>query len=244
MLRLELRRLIFLGLWAALPTPGQVGSAALYTEFENDPAPAVLQALKEEVDFLTSPNALRFEWRPLHENHLTTWPELAVVKFSGRCEILPSAVYFQPGQRLGWTHISDGEVLPFAEIDCDAVFAYLFRGLWLQPPQTRERILGRALARVTAHELLHILAGTIAHSDHGVDHPTSPPRNCLPAARSSGGNQAATSCMPVASRPPGTEAVRSGTERPAIFARDAQIATATTAGARRTARGSAVQLAF
>jgi len=172
MLRLELRRLIFLGLWAALPTPGQVGSAALYTEFENDPAPAVLQALKEEVDFLTSPNALHFEWRPLHENHLTTWPELAVVKFSGRCEILPSAVYFQPGQRLGWTHISDGEVLPFAEIDCDAVFAYLFRGLWLQPPQTRERILGRALARVTAHELLHILAGTIAHSDHGVDHST------------------------------------------------------------------------
>jgi cytochrome c553 len=167
-----IRTLIFLGLWAALPTPGQVGSAALYTEFENNPAPAVLQALQEEVDFLTAPNALHFEWRSLHENDRSTWPELAVVKFSGRCEILPSATPFQPGQRLGWTHISDGVILPFAEIDCDAIFAYLLQGLRLKPPQTRERILGRALARVTVHELLHILAGTIAHSDHGVDHPT------------------------------------------------------------------------
>lgn len=167
-----IRTLIFLGLWAALPTPGQVGSAALYTEFENQPAPAVLQALKEEVNLLTAPNALRFEWRSLHENDFTTWPELAVVTFSGRCEILPSAVHIQSGQRLGWTHISDGEVLPFAEIDCDAIFAYLFEELSLKPPQERERILGRAVARVTVHELLHILTGSAAHSDHGVDHPT------------------------------------------------------------------------
>jgi len=167
-----IRTLIVLGLWAALPTPGQVGSAALYTEFENKPAPGVLQALKEEVDFLTAPNALHIEWRSLQENDRSTWPELAVVKFSGRCEIIPSATPFQPGQRLGWTHISDGVILPFAGIDCDAVFAYLFRGLWLKPPPARERILGRALARVTVHELLHILAGTAAHSDHGVDQPT------------------------------------------------------------------------
>jgi hypothetical protein len=166
-----IRTLIVLGLWAALPAPGQVGSAALYTEFENNPAPAVLQALKEEVDLLTVPNALRLKWQSLPANDFATWSELAVVKFSGRCEILPSATPFQLGQRLGWTHISDGVILPFAEIDCDAVFAYLFQGLWLTPPQTRERILGRALARVTYHELLHIFAGTATHSDHGVDCP-------------------------------------------------------------------------
>lgn len=167
-----IRALIFLALLAVLPTPGQVGSAALYTEFEYKPTPAVVQAIQEEIDFLMAPNGLHLEWRSLPEDSQTTWTELAVVKFSGQCEALPFATNSHADQRLGWTHISDGVVLPFAEVDCEAIRAHLLKEMALLLPQTREKAFGRAVGRVTAHELLHIFAQTTVHSDHGVDHPT------------------------------------------------------------------------
>jgi hypothetical protein len=167
-----IRSLIFLGLWAALPTPGQVGSAALYTDFEHKAAPGVVQALREEVESLMAPIGLHFEWTSLAANDQRVWMDLAVVKFSGRCEALPFATNSQSGQRLGWTHISDGVVLPFAQVDCDAIRAYLLRDLSILPVKSREKVFGRAIGRVTAHELLHVFARTAAHSDHGVDYPT------------------------------------------------------------------------
>ena len=168
-----IRTLIFLGLWAVLPTPAQVGSAALYTEFRSKPAPVVLEALRQEVDALMAPNGLHFVWTSISESPFTSWPEVAVVTFSGRCEVRSSALAARTAtRRLGWTHLSNGVILPFAEIDCDAIFAYICRDLWSKPAHDRETMLGRAIARVTAHELLHIFSGTAAHSDHGVDHAT------------------------------------------------------------------------
>jgi cytochrome c553 len=167
-----IRALIFLGLLAVLPSPGQVGSAALYTEFRSKPAPGVVQAIREEIDFLLAPSGLHLEWRSLQENDLSVWSDLAVVKFSGQCEVTSLPTLLRPDQRLGWTHLSDNVILPFAEVDCDAVFAYIFSGLRLNPQQTREKIFGRAIARVTAHELLHIFARTASHGGHGVDHPS------------------------------------------------------------------------
>jgi cytochrome c553 len=167
-----IRGLIFLALWAALPSPGQVGSAALYTEFEHKPTPAVVEALRDEVASLMSPNGLRFEWKSLPSNGQSAWTELAIVKFSGRCEVLPFATNSHSDRRLGWTHMSDGVVLPFAEVDCDAIQAYLLKDMALLLAPSREKVFGRAIGRVVTHELLHIFAQTAAHSDHGVDHPT------------------------------------------------------------------------
>lgn len=167
-----IRTVILLGLWAALPSPGQVGSAALYTEFEQQPAPGVVKALQEEVDSLMAPNGLRFEWKSMPSNGQSTWTELAVVKFSGRCEVLPFAFNSHSDRRLGWTHMSNGVILPFAEVDCDAVQAYLLKDMAVLLSHVRDKVFGRALGRVMVHELLHIFAQSPAHSDHGVDHPS------------------------------------------------------------------------
>jgi mono/diheme cytochrome c family protein len=166
-----IRAWIFLGVWAALPAQGQVGPAAIYTDFDAEPAPAVLQALQDEVDSLMVPNGLHFTWRSLPDDSLTTWTDLAVVKFSGRCEVLPLA-NSRRVQRLGWTNVSDRVVQPFAEIDCDAIQAFISRDVSVNLPRTRDLLFGRAVGRVVAHELLHIFAETATHSGHGVDHPT------------------------------------------------------------------------
>lgn len=167
-----IRTLIFLGLWAASPTLGQVGNTALYTEFEHKPAPALVQALKEEVDALMVPNGLRLEWKSLPADGQSVWMELAVVKFSGRCEVFPYPFNPHLDRRLGWTHMDDGVVLPFAEVDCDAIIAYITKDLFDLPPKSRDKVLGRAIGRVAAHELLHIFARTAEHNSNGVGQPT------------------------------------------------------------------------
>jgi cytochrome c553 len=177
-----IRALIALGWLAALPASGQVGRVALYTDFAQKPSPGVVQALREEVELLLAPSALHFVWKSLPASGNEAWQELAVLKFSGRCEILPLETNGVPARNLGWTHISDGVILPFADIDCDAIRDFILISLTEFPSESREAVFGRAIGRVTAHELLHILSGTAAHSDHGVDHP-SLTRSELVAAR-------------------------------------------------------------
>jgi hypothetical protein len=165
------RALILLALWAASPALGQVGSTALYTEFQHQPSPGVIQAMREETTSLLADEGLHFEWRSLPMSGHEVWADLAVLTFQGSCEMLPFASNSHPDNRLGWTHVSDGKVLPFAEVDCDAVRAFLLSNLYTLPTASRELVYGRAIGRVLAHELLHIFAGTAHHSDYGVDQP-------------------------------------------------------------------------
>jgi hypothetical protein len=165
------RAFIALGFLAALPAQGQIGSAALYTDFAHKPPSVILHTIHEEVELLLAPSALHFVWRLLPSSGSEAWQELAVLKFTGRCEFLPFETSREHERPLGWTHISDKVVLPFAEIDCDAIRDFILGPLKEAPSATRDKALGRAIGRVTAHELLHIFSGTVSHSDHGVDHP-------------------------------------------------------------------------
>jgi len=126
-----------------------------------------------------APDGLHFVWRSLPETESSVWPDLAVLTFTGRCEVLPLSSVPHRTQRLGCTHLTDKVILPFAQIDCDAIFEYLYADLWLKPPASREQLLGRAIGRVTAHELLHVFARTTAHGNHGVDRPSLAPSQLL-----------------------------------------------------------------
>jgi hypothetical protein len=60
--------------------------------------------------------------------------------------------------------MSDGEILPFSDINCDAIRSFLQRDLLRIPEVDREVAYGRAIARVLAHELYHIFARTTRHA--------------------------------------------------------------------------------
>jgi hypothetical protein len=69
---------------------------------------------------------------------------------------------------LGWTHVSDGQILPFTDVSCDRVREFVQSGLLLFRMEDREARYGRALGRVLAHELYHIFANTTRHGSMGV----------------------------------------------------------------------------
>ena len=91
------------------------------------------------------------------------------IRLRGRCHMVGVAPTTEraPGA-YAWAHVVDGRVLPFIEIDCDRLRGALFSVMWGEDFQHRDLLLGRALARVAAHELHHVLGGDHDHATAGL----------------------------------------------------------------------------
>jgi hypothetical protein len=141
----------------------------LYTQFEQAPPAGVLEGLQEEVESIMAPIGLRFQWRDLSKTggHEVS-AELAVVTFKGRCDAAGLTTRSRFEGALGWTHVSDGQILPFTDISCDRVRQFTQSGLLVFRTEDRAGKYGRALGRVLAHELYHIFANTTRHGSMGV----------------------------------------------------------------------------
>ena len=168
-----MKRMLFCLALSVCPGAGGIRQApvapiALITQFQSEPSPAIREALQAELAAIMQPIGLHFDWRALSPTENAAAVELVVVSFKGRCDVdglVPASV--MPGA-LGWTHISNGAVLPFSDVDCDAVRGFLQEGLLGYPVEAREAMYGRALARVLAHELYHVVARTTEHGECGI----------------------------------------------------------------------------
>jgi hypothetical protein len=117
--------------------------------------------METEVDRLMAPAGLTVVWKS------TTAPRsgenfelLAVASFDGSCAT--SANVPAPANvSLADTSVSEGHVLPFFHVDCSRLSQML-------GPHAGSAMIGRALGRVIAHELYHIIAQTKDHHDTGV----------------------------------------------------------------------------
>lgn len=146
-----------------------IAPIVLYTQFQQPPPAAVLEALQEELDSVMAPMGLSFEWRPLagvHGDEVSA--ELAVVNFKGKCDATNLGPHGTNPGALGWTHVSDGAILPFSDVDCDRIRGFLQGQLLSTRREDREEVFGRAVGRVLAHELYHIFANTPVHGACGI----------------------------------------------------------------------------
>ena len=140
----------------------------LYVQFEQAAPPGVLTAIQSELRQIMEPIGLHFEWRELAKAGHEVSAELAVISFKGRCDTAGVAPHSKFEGALGWTHISDGQILPFTDVSCDRVRDFAQAGLLAFRQEDREERYGQALARVLAHELYHIFANTMRHGSMGV----------------------------------------------------------------------------
>src|SRR5690242_18437407 len=108
---------------AALPAasePAGVIPITIYTQFQNPAPEPVVLALQREVEAIMAPLGLPLLWKPLATaTGREVAAELAVVTFRGSCDSQDLMTAVAPITPLGFTHVSDGVVLPFTELDCD-----------------------------------------------------------------------------------------------------------------------------
>jgi hypothetical protein len=152
-------------------------SVGVYMDFDSAPGVASLETMKKEVNQLLQPSGISLNWRLTKENRGDeAFSGLVVIQFRGKCK---AEGWWQPATGFGGTgadgssvlastRVDDGKVTPYSEVQCDQVRRALS---YLSPEagqEERQSAFGRALARVVAHEIYHILARTTAHAAGGL----------------------------------------------------------------------------
>lgn len=133
-------------------------------------SPAAMDALKTEMRAIMHDSGVELNLRESNVRTGEVFPDLIVVKLTGRCATDAMPVMFDERgpEGLAFTHSSDRYLLPFAEVPCDRVRAAIRTAMWGDDYRRANFLLGRALARVISHEFYHILAKTKAHGRTGI----------------------------------------------------------------------------
>lgn len=148
---------------------------AIYMSFDGPHSAQAVEAMQSEVASLTKRNLLNLRWIPLDSPRSDeSFSDLMVVKFHGNCNMEGIQFLFNElglegdGGALGSTWKTDNQVLPFSELQCDRIRRSIAPLAIGNTPTEREALLGRAMGRVLAHELFHVLANTDKHGREGV----------------------------------------------------------------------------
>jgi len=154
-------RALLLVLCVSVCAQAQTRTIALYAQPRNlDPESNTL--MHEELQRLLAPAGLEVVWKRLSDRKAgENFDLVAVTSFEGSCAVDQQVSVTANTVSLADTSISDGHILPFFRIDCPLIIRML--GSQVEPAT-----LGRALARVAAHEIYHIVAQTVEHQERGV----------------------------------------------------------------------------
>jgi hypothetical protein len=145
----------------------------VYLAAAADQPPAPIAQMKRELGSILRDAGYRVEWLTRGSDNTQTpdAPFLVVLQLKGVCaldadhdaaESVPQAV------SLATTAVSDGRVLPFSAVNCAALRRTIAPSVAKQPGAVRDFLFSRAMARVIAHELYHVLAGTTEHAHAGI----------------------------------------------------------------------------
>lgn len=141
----------------------------LVVQSENPIDPRTFEEMQREMNRLLAKSAMRVEFKDRREIRSgVDVADLTLVKFRGSCRMVVEPVYLDERGPLAFAHVVDGEVLPFAEVLCDrvrkAARSAMHGGDFAKAPE----LMGRAMARVLAHELWHVKTNSTGHQKSGV----------------------------------------------------------------------------
>jgi hypothetical protein len=149
--------------------PDAVPALTVLLQFQGETSTRSVEALRIEVTKLLKPAGLELDYRLGSELDAGDTPtDVIVVKFKGVCRHTPLAPALDERGPFAFTYVSNGEIIPFAEVACDRVRTSLgyFNGAIVS--DRGDWLLGRALGRVVAHEIYHILTKATHHAKSGV----------------------------------------------------------------------------
>jgi hypothetical protein len=135
---------------------------------------AAVREMGREADHILEQSGLALRWRVGAPAQAVSGL-LVVVTLVGQCDMDGSPAFLEPGP-LGWAHEADGKVLPFSDLACDNLRGAVEAAAGGRNPARANLLLGRAMGRVLAHELYHIVADTSRHGPEGVAQAALTPR--------------------------------------------------------------------
>ena len=146
-------------------------SVTVVLDFEQAPHSVPLATVQQELRNILAPSGLRIDVRV--RNELPRDPEfqqLVIFKMKGHCTTEPVFVEALSDERgaLAMTYTSDGELLPFGEVECDGLRRSLARVYGPSAGDRHSIEFGTAVARVMAHEIYHMIGNSKTHTRNGI----------------------------------------------------------------------------
>jgi hypothetical protein len=148
--------------------PARPLALTIVLEFQGPHSERSMDAMKHELEGIMSDAPVSVSWRSPTEVMGTPADNLVVFRFKGKCVLEPVGYLLDERGPMAFTYATDREVQPFGEVACDRVVAAVRPAMWGSDFARADLILGRALGRVVAHELLHMLSKSKAHAREGL----------------------------------------------------------------------------
>jgi hypothetical protein len=130
-----------------------------------------LSEMKRESGLILNSSGVLLDWRMLGEDSPDSYHDLVVIIFKGACKYQPVTPRYDERGSLAVTDMIDGAVQPFGEVDCDRVVNSASQAMSDNDCSRGDLLIGRAMGRVVAHELIHMLTKSAQHGVEGVEKP-------------------------------------------------------------------------
>ena len=151
---------------AAHPAFGE--GITIVLDFQGPRSESSVAEMKREFAGIMKDSALQFDFRSRSEASQGNFSDLMVIRFTGKCVLEPVGFLYDERGPMAFTYSTDGIVQPFSEVACDKVTSAIRSAMAGGDFAKSDLLLGRALGRVLAHEVIHILSKSGAHGHSGV----------------------------------------------------------------------------
>ena len=162
-------RLVWICAFAWLAVPSVFGEGiTIVLDFQGPRSEQSVAEMKREFTGIMKDTAVRFDFRSRSQASQEALSDLVLVRFKGKCVLDPVGYLYDERGPMAFTYSTDGAVQPFSEVACDKVTSAVRSAMSGGDFANADMLLGRALGRVLAHEVVHMLSKSGAHGHAGV----------------------------------------------------------------------------
>jgi hypothetical protein len=137
-------------------------------DFKGISSPQTVQEMEREASQIIGASGIRLGWVGRGDVRHSMFSDLVVLTFKGACRYVPALPRYDELGPYASTRTADGEVQPFGDVDCDRVVSSARSAMFGADFARADTLVGHALGRVVAHELVHMLTKSDAHGRDGV----------------------------------------------------------------------------
>jgi hypothetical protein len=162
-------RLVWICAFACLSLSSAFGEGiTIVLDFQGPRSEQSIAEMKREFTGIMKDAAVHFDFRWRNEASEEALSDLVLVRFTGKCVLGPVGYLYDERGPMAFTYSTDGVVQPFSEVACDKVTSAVRSAMSGGDFANADILLGRALGRVLAHEVVHILSKSGVHGRTGV----------------------------------------------------------------------------
>ena len=147
---------------------GFAEGVTIVLDFDGPHSEQTVAEMKREFAGILKDTPITVSWRTRQEAQREALANLVVVRFKGKCVLDPVPYLYDERGPMAFTYSTDGVMQPFSDVACDQVTSVVRSVMFGGDYGKADVLLGRALGRVLAHEVVHMLSGSEAHGHEGI----------------------------------------------------------------------------